>query len=147
MADAHGSDTRAPADSTGHAATPSEAPNVAAKREVMSPGLLSFSSSWTTPPLSIATKAWTLGGGRRLNLHGNSTCSASSCTTNFFGRLDAIGRHWEGPLTSLSIQEVPSLDRPVAVKLEQASSFIQEARELVATRARPETIGTATRND
>ena len=57
------------------------------------------------------------------------------CTTADidFGHLNAIDRHWEGPLTSLSVQEM------VAVSLEQASSFIKEARELVATGSRSQT--------
>ena len=67
--------------------------------------------------------------------------------TDFFRHLNAIGRQWEGPSTSLGIQEIPSLDKPVAVSLEQASSFITEAREAVATGSRSETTETAIRHD
>ena len=49
--------------------------------------------------------------------------------TDLSRHLSAIGRHWKGPSTSLGIQEISSPDRPVAVGLEQASSFITEARE------------------
>ena len=68
-------------------------------------------------------------------------------TTDFFSRLHAIGRHWEGLLPSLITQEILSPERPVTISFEQPSSFIEEARELVTTGSRSKSVVTALRHD
>ena len=79
-----------------------------------------------------------------------STTEASTMRLKSSSRRSLNTPHWEGPLTSLSIQQKESPNRPGTVSLDRASSFLKDSRmrrELTAIGSRSQAIETAIRNN